>query len=129
MQKQFKINGTEIILEEVNEKTVVTINTEDADIIVNGSTIWSKYDKPEYMDIPSVLRRFIYGKQDYLKVEEELVTVDCLLPNTYTCATFLIPKNKQKPVSVRFDFITSIEELEFGFIRNKKILMMRLLTN
>lgn len=113
------LNGTEVKTQKVDGKTIVHIDTPDADIYINGVCVWSKYDKPEYDKVPAVLRSFIEGKNDFLKEENEKVVADLWLKDSLTCATFYMPKNTRDAIVARLDLITSMQDLEFEYLRNK----------
>jgi hypothetical protein len=117
---QITLNGSEVKVEEVNGKTVVSIDSPDADIVVNGICIWSKYDKPEYNEVPVPLRSFIHERNDYLKKEDDKVVADLWYKESHTCATLYIPMNKRKAIIARLDLITDMNELEHDYLRNRE---------
>lgn len=116
---QINLNGTEVKVEEINGKTIVSIQTADADVHINEQCIWSKYDKPEYMDVPVVLRDFIRGRNDFLKTEEKQVVADLWEKGSTVCSTLYIPKNKREKIVARLDLITSLDDLEHDYLRNR----------
>lgn len=116
---QITLNGTEVKVEEVNGKTIVSIQTSDADVHINEQCIWSKYDKPEYKDVPVILRNFIHERNDFLKSEEAHVVADLWEKDSTVCSTFYIPKNKRDKIVARLDLITSVDDLEHEYLRNR----------
>lgn len=115
--QEIQMNNSTIKVEEVNGKTIITIDTTDADIIVNNNCLWSKFDKPEYEHVPVVLRSYIQDKSDFIELKDGVVTADLWKFGTI-CATFYIPQNKRDDIKARMDFIESMELLEHDYIRN-----------
>lgn len=119
MKKEITLNGTTVKIEESKEKmTSIHIETEDADIYVNGVLVWQKFDKPEYAKIPPVFRGFVQERNDFIKEEDGKVITDLWMKDFKTCATFYFPKNLRSPIVARLDLVTSLEELESDYIRN-----------
>lgn len=116
---QIILNGTEVKVEEIQGKTVITIETENADVVVNDNCIWSKYDQPEYMNVPVVLRDFIYDRNTYLAMDGDLAVADLNQIDNYVCATFYMPNNQREAVYARLDLISSMEDLEDEYLRNR----------
>lgn len=112
------INKSKVKVEETKGKTIINIDTQDADIIVNGVVIWSKFDKPEYLSIPPVLRSFIEQRQTYLSENGESVEADVHDKEIPIGGTFYIPRNIRRPIVTRFDYISSLKDLEFEVLRN-----------
>lgn len=115
--KQIQMGNSTINVKEVKGKTIISIDTSDADIIVNNQQIDSKLYKPEYQQLPDELLSYIKDKNDFIKVEDGMITADLWLFGT-TCATFYIPQNKRDNIKARMDFIDSMEILEHEYIRN-----------
>lgn len=119
---ELSLNQTQVKIEESQEKmTTVHITTEDADIYVNGVLVWQKFDDPEYKNVPPVLRNFVKEHTDYIQTDEKTgeVTTDLYTKGSHVCATFYIPKNLRTAIKVRMDAITSIQEVEDEYIRNR----------
>lgn len=115
--QEIQMNNSTIKVEEVNGKTIISIDTTDADIIVNNQCIWSKFDKPEYEHVPVVLRNYIHDNCTFIKEQDGNVTADLSLFGSI-CATFYISSNKKEVIRARMDFIDSMEILEHEYIRN-----------
>jgi hypothetical protein len=81
---------------------------------VNGVEVWY----PEVPDIPEVLRSFIMSRTDYIRSDEDPIVADAWMDGSTTCATFYIPKNTEKPIVVRLDLVSSLEDLEFEYFSN-----------
>lgn len=119
MRKEISKDSTSVVLEQNKEKmTSVHIQSEDADIYVNGELVWQKYDNPEYAKIPPNYRAFVKERSNYMKDKGDKIEVDCHDRNIRSVATFYFPKNLRNPISVRFDLITSLEHYEADYLRN-----------
>ncbi|WCF11695.1 hypothetical protein NDS46_30575 (plasmid) [Paenibacillus thiaminolyticus] len=119
MKKEMKLNETVITLKESKQNiTSVHINTEDADIYVNGVLVWQRYSDPKFSKVPPIFRKFIADKVDYMDEEKEQVVADLHQKGFKTVATFYFPKNARSSIHVRLDAVTSLEELETEFIKN-----------
>lgn len=121
-KKELSLAGTSVVLEESKEKMAsVHIQTEDADIYINGVLVWQKYDDPTFAKIPPAYRAFIKSRSDYIQAKEGkryAVEVDCHDRDIKGVATFYFPHNLRSAITVRFDFITSLQEFEDDYIRN-----------
>ena len=111
--KTLELNGTTVIMYVKDGITKVEIKTEDADIKVNDSTIWSHYAAPEYAKIPPVLRPLVEKYETYLEVKEsDAITVaDLNHPEIFDGMSFYLPFNMKDEMVARFDYFESIEEV------------------
>ena len=93
-------NGETIKIDTIqtDKGIVVSINGTTMDILVNSEEIYSKFDKPEYKDIPSSLRGFVekylcdWG--DGIKIEKG--KVNCDIQDKGTEYWMQIPTNRAK---------------------------------
>lgn len=116
------VNGTIIHVSNVNGKITVNVETENADVVVNGRRIWSKFDKEEYVLIPENMRNFI--KENEFEVEfqdskKNSVVADCYYPDLKSQGTFYFQENQREPISVRFDYVDNLEDLRTEYLENR----------
>lgn len=115
------VNGTIIKVGNVNGKVTVNIETENADVVINGRCVWSKFDQEEYVIIPENMRDFI--KETEIEVgfqdnERNSVFADCHYPDLKSQASFYFKENQREPINVRFDYIDSLEDLRTEYLEN-----------
>jgi hypothetical protein len=109
-----KVKETEIKIEDKHSDLKVIVDTKDAkEIIVNGKIVWTLYD-----ELPDFLQSYVKGNSDFIEYKNEQLTVDVWMKDSTTCCTFYVPDKKQKKMTARFDFITSMNDLEYEYIRN-----------
>ncbi|PLS19563.1 hypothetical protein CVD28_03860 [Bacillus sp. M6-12] len=114
MYKLPKVKETEVHIEDKHSDMKVVVNTKDAkEVIVNGKVVWSLYD-----ELPDFLQTYVKGCSDFIKYENEQLTVDVWMKETTTACTFYIPDRKQSKITARLDFITSLNDVEYEYIRN-----------
>ncbi|MDF2879604.1 MAG: hypothetical protein K0R54_161 [Clostridiaceae bacterium] len=114
--KIFELKGTKVVIEDNAKCPIINIETTNADIFINGVCIWSKYDKEEYKNIPSVMKEYIADNNSFIEENDDgETTVDVDLNDDIV--TFYFPKNNRKKITARVDFFNSLDEIESVYIR------------
>lgn len=116
--KTLELKGTEITLEDNEKNPVVNINTENADIYINGVLVWQRYEQEELAYVPVRMRNFIADHNDFIQLEDGIVTSDLWVNGS--SIEIYIPVNARKLIIARFDLIEDIDILETDFIRNSE---------
>lgn len=109
--KTLELNGTTVIMYVKDGITKVEIKTEDSDIKVNDTTIWSHYEAPEYIKIPPALRPLVKKYETYMEVKtsDAITVVDLNHPEIFDGMSFYLPFNMKDEMVARFDYFESIE--------------------
>lgn len=116
--KTLELKGTEITLEDNEKNPVVNINTENADIYINGVLVWQRYEHEELAYVPVQMRNFIADHNDFIQLEDGIITSNLLVNDS--SIDIYIPVNARKLITARFDLIEDMEILETDFIRNSE---------
>lgn len=103
-------DGDEIELSEEDGIKTIHIYTNEANIVVNGDLIWSPLYSPEYAQIPSQMREYIKNSSGLISSPEDDVTQVELGMKT-GIATMIFSKDYSNIVSVKVDYISSVEEM------------------
>ncbi|MFF2531630.1 hypothetical protein ACFVS2_22250 [Brevibacillus sp. NPDC058079] len=123
MKKEIVLNGTSVTVEDTNDKmTSVHIETDDADIYVNGVLVWQKYDQPEYAKIPPIFRAFVEERTDEVYEHDGKIGADLHKKGFHTSVSFYFPQNSRSYIQARLDGVTDLSELEIDFIRNNTLI-------
>ncbi|MFS0657403.1 hypothetical protein AB1L07_02095 [Niallia alba] len=111
--KQIEIEDTRIEIIEDNSIVSIKINSNDAIVYMNDDIIWSVgNEKEEFKNIPKKLRDFILNSgSDFMEYDEKkkIISVDTYVNGEQL--SLYIPKNYNKHLHCRFNFITSVDDV------------------
>lgn len=116
--KQLNYEGVSITIEEDEKSPIVNIETEDADIYVNGVLVWQKFEEEEYKYISPILRNYFHKNNPYLENDSNAKQVLVEFDVCEESVSFFVPYNSKKLIGARVTLIDSIDELESDYIRN-----------
>lgn len=112
--KKIEINGITIEVKDGKKspQILITSTTDDVDVVFNGQTIFSTYEKEEYQYIPKHMRAFIekhtYSFDPFEMNEAKTLACDISLRGEDITAYF--PSNAAKPIPFRFNNIPDGKE-------------------